>query len=152
MIKRRRILYADKIIQNVVHVFCLLMFLQLKGTSTFILVRRYSSSFFVGYFANFNFFTGFYSHISNPILLYSTEIDIRAANIESYDFNKHMRFTTIIKDLVQGTAVDFLYRKNLVCWSDQTAVIQCTNFNGTAAGEKVKLYSYYCNHTFKIVS
>lgn len=30
MVKRRRILNADKIIQNVIQVFCLLMFLQFK--------------------------------------------------------------------------------------------------------------------------
>ncbi|XP_048481077.1 low-density lipoprotein receptor-related protein 6 [Plutella xylostella] len=110
MNKRRRIIHADKILQNVVHMFCLLMFLQLKG---------------------------YYSVASNTLLLYSTASDIRVANI-----SKPNKVTTIIKGLEQGSAVDFLHRKNLICWSDQTEeLIQCTNYNGTSAGEKVRIVS-----------
>lgn len=115
MIKRRRILHADKIIQNVIHVFCLLMFLQLKG---------------------------FYAQISNPLLLYSTTHEIRAVNIESLDFTKPKKVSTIVKDLEQSTAVDFLYRRNLVCWSDQVAVIQCASYNGSYTGDKMRIVSY----------
>ncbi|XP_028025930.1 low-density lipoprotein receptor-related protein 6 [Bombyx mandarina] len=110
MTKRRRILYADKIIQKVVHVFCLLMFLQLKGHHT---------------------------TPSNPILLYSTALDIRMVNT-----SRLTRITTIAKDLEQGTAVDFHYRKNLICWSDQKPeLIQCMNYNETYTGEKFKIVS-----------
>ncbi|XP_026739011.1 low-density lipoprotein receptor-related protein 6 [Trichoplusia ni] len=110
MTKRRRILHADKIIQNVMNVFCLLMFLQLKG---------------------------YYSVSSNPILLYSTASDIRVVNT-----SKIGKVNTIVKDLEQGSAVDFLHRKDLICWSDQTAeLIQCMNYNETHVGEKVKIVS-----------
>ncbi|KAJ0179555.1 hypothetical protein K1T71_005267 [Dendrolimus kikuchii] len=110
MTKRRRILHADKIIQNVIYVFCLLMFLQLKG---------------------------YYSVASNPILLFSTASDIRVVN--TLRLNK---VNTIVKDLEQGSAVDFLYSKNLICWSDQTAeLIQCMKYNETYIGEKVRIVS-----------
>ncbi|XP_063530568.1 low-density lipoprotein receptor-related protein 6 [Cydia strobilella] len=110
MTKRRRILYADKIIHNVVNIFCLLMFLQLKG---------------------------FYTVASNPVLLYSTGTDIRVANI-----SKPGKVNTIIRGLVQGSAVDFLYKRNLICWSDQTdELIQCMNYNGTHSGEKMGIVS-----------
>ncbi|XP_060800869.1 low-density lipoprotein receptor-related protein 6 [Amyelois transitella] len=108
MTKRRRILHADKIIQNVIHIFCLLMFLQLKG---------------------------YYSVSSNPILLYSTANDIRVVNIP-----KFTKATAIVKDLEQGSAVDFIYRKSLICWSDQTAeLIQCMHCNETHSGEKMNI-------------
>ncbi|XP_063823720.1 low-density lipoprotein receptor-related protein 5-like [Ostrinia nubilalis] len=110
MTKRRRILHADKIIQNVVHIFCLLMFLQLKG---------------------------YYSVASNPILLYSTTSDIRVANI-----SRLSKANAIVKGLEQGSAVDFIHRKNLICWSDQTAeLIQCMNYNETYSGEKMRIVS-----------
>ncbi|XP_047545765.1 low-density lipoprotein receptor-related protein 6 [Vanessa atalanta] len=110
MTKRRRIVQADKIIQNVINVFCLLMFLQLKG---------------------------YYSSISNPVLLYTTASDIRVTNT-----SKLSKINAIIKGLEQGSAVDFLYRKSLVCWSDQTAeLIQCMEYNNTHSGEKVRLVS-----------
>ncbi|XP_073967481.1 low-density lipoprotein receptor-related protein 6-like [Choristoneura fumiferana] len=110
MTKRRRILHADKIIQNFINVFCLLMFLQLKG---------------------------YYSVASNPVLLYSTGTDIRVANI-----SKPGKLSTIIKGLEHGSAVDFLYKRDLICWSDQTAeLIQCMNYNDTNSGEKVRIGS-----------
>ncbi|XP_072942283.1 low-density lipoprotein receptor-related protein 6 [Epargyreus clarus] len=110
MTKRRRIVQADKIIQNVVHVFCLLMFLQLKG---------------------------YYSTTNNPVLLYSTSTDIRIANT-----SKLGKVNAIIKGLEQGSAVDFLYRKNLICWSDQTAeLIQCMEYNNTHTGDKQRIVS-----------
>ncbi|KAI5641104.1 low-density lipoprotein receptor repeat class B domain-containing protein [Phthorimaea operculella] len=110
MTKRRRILHADKIIQNVVHVFCLLMFLQLKD---------------------------YYTVASNPLLLYSTASDIRVA-----DMTKFTKVNTIIKGLEQGSAVDFLHRKDLICWSDQTAeLIQCMTYNDTYSGDKVRIVS-----------
>ncbi|CAF4853997.1 unnamed protein product [Pieris macdunnoughi] len=110
MTKRRRIVQADKIIQNVVHVFTLLMFLQLKG---------------------------FYSTLTNPVLLYSTAADIRVGNL-----SRLIKANPIIKDLEQGSAVDFLHKKNLVCWSDQNAeLIQCMEYNDTFTGEKVKIVS-----------
>ncbi|XP_037297388.1 LOW QUALITY PROTEIN: low-density lipoprotein receptor-related protein 6-like [Manduca sexta] len=110
MTKRRRILHADKIIQNVINVFCLLMFLQLKG---------------------------YYSVASNPILLYSTASDIRIVNT-----SKLGKVNTIVKDLEHGSAVDFHYRKELVCWSDQNAeLIQCMKYNETYIGEKIRIVS-----------
>uniref|UniRef100_A0A2H1W340 SFRICE_002592 n=1 Tax=Spodoptera frugiperda TaxID=7108 RepID=A0A2H1W340_SPOFR len=110
MTKRRRILHADKIIQNIMNVFCLLMFLQLKG---------------------------FYAVVSNPILLYSTASDIRVVNT-----SKLSKVNTIVKDLEQGSAVDFLHRKDLICWSDQTAeLIQCMSYNETHVGDKVRIVS-----------
>ncbi|XP_049888265.1 low-density lipoprotein receptor-related protein 6 [Pectinophora gossypiella] len=110
MTKRRRILHADKIIQNVIHVFCLLMFLQLKD---------------------------YYTVARNPLLLYSTASDIRVA-----DMSKFPKVNTISKGLQQGSAVDFLHRRDLICWSDQTAeLIQCMNYNETYSGEKVRIVS-----------
>ncbi|KAJ2950571.1 hypothetical protein O0L34_g8817 [Tuta absoluta] len=110
MTKRRRILHADKIIQNVVHVFCLLMFLQLKD---------------------------YHTVASNPLLLYTTALDIRVG-----DMTKFTKVNTIIKGLEQGSAVDFLHRKDLICWSDQTAEhIQCMKYNDTYSGDKVRIVS-----------
>ncbi|KOB75177.1 Low-density lipoprotein receptor-related protein 6 [Operophtera brumata] len=110
MTKRRRILYADKIIQNAIHLFCLLMFLQLRG---------------------------YYSLPSNPILLYSTTSDIRVSNT-----SRISKVNTVVNSLEQGAAVDFLHRKQLICWSDQTAeLIQCMNYNDTHIGEKVTIVS-----------
>ncbi|CAG9792217.1 unnamed protein product [Diatraea saccharalis] len=110
MTKRRRILHADKIIQNVIQVFCLLMFLQLKG---------------------------YYSVANNPILLYSTASDIRVANLSRLG-----KTNIVVKGLEQGSAVDFIYSKNLICWSDQTAeLIQCMNYNDTYSGEKMRVVS-----------
>lgn len=52
--------------------------------------------------------------------------------------NSLSKVNTIVKDLEQGSAVDFLYSKNLICWSDQTAeLIQCMKYNETYMGEKV---------------
>ncbi|XP_059051324.1 low-density lipoprotein receptor-related protein 6 [Achroia grisella] len=110
MTKRRRILHADKIIQNVIYVFCLLMFLQLKG---------------------------YYGVSSNPILLYSTESDIRLVNVQ-----KLGRANAIIKDLKQGSAVDFIHHKSLICWCDQISeLIQCMRYNETQPGEKMRIVS-----------
>ncbi|XP_032511733.2 low-density lipoprotein receptor-related protein 6 [Danaus plexippus] len=110
MTKRRRIVQADKIIQNVINVFCLLMFLQLKG---------------------------YYSTTNNPVLLYSTASDIRVANT-----SKLGKINVIIKGLEQGSAVDFLHKKNTICWSDQTAeLIQCMEYNDTHSGEKIRIVS-----------
>lgn len=76
---------------------------------------------------------GYYSSTSNPVLLYSTASDIRVANI-----SKLGKINSIIKGLEQGSAVDFLCKSNLVCWSDQTAeLIQCMEYNETHSGEKV---------------
>ncbi|CAG4941600.1 unnamed protein product [Colias eurytheme] len=111
MTKRRRIVQADKIIQNFIHVFTLLMFLQLKG---------------------------YYSSATNPVLLYSTAADIRVGNV-----SRLSKANPIIKGLEQGSAVDFLHRKDLICWSDQTAeLIQCMQYNETYyAGEKKRIVS-----------
>ncbi|XP_068628110.1 low-density lipoprotein receptor-related protein 6 [Battus philenor] len=110
MTKRRRIVVADKIIQNVVQVFCLLMFLQLKG---------------------------YYSVPNNPVLLYSTATDIRVLNV-----SKPGKLNLVIKGLEQGSAVDFLFMKNIICWSDQTAeLIQCMDYNETYSGEKERIVS-----------
>ncbi|XP_041973077.1 low-density lipoprotein receptor-related protein 6 [Aricia agestis] len=107
MTKRRRIIQADKIIRNVLHAFCLLMFLQLKGHNA-----------------------------NNPVLLYSTTYDIRLANT-----SKLPRIDTVIKGLEQGSAVEFLYRKKLICWSDQNAeLIQCAKYNETQT-DKMKIVS-----------
>lgn len=77
--------------------------------------------------------SGYYSVVSNPILLYSTASDIRVVNT-----SKLGKVNTIVKDLEQGSAVDFLHRKDLICWSDQTAeLIQCMSYNETHVGEKV---------------
>ncbi|KAL4709342.1 hypothetical protein ACJJTC_007074 [Scirpophaga incertulas] len=110
MTKRRRILHADKIIQNVIPLFCLLMFLQLKG---------------------------YYSLSNNPLLLYTTTSDIRVANLSRLG-----KTNIIVKDLEQGSAVDFIYSKSYICWSDQTAeLIQCMNYNESYSGEKKKIIS-----------
>lgn len=47
-------------------------------------------------------------------------------------------------NLEQGAAVDFLYKKQLICWSEQIAeLIQCMKYNDTYIGEKVsELISY----------
>lgn len=69
------------------------------------------------------------------MLLYSTASDVRIVNT-----SKLNKVNTIVKDLKQGSAVDFHYRKNLVCWSDQTdELIQCMKFNDTYVGEKVSI-------------
>lgn len=81
--------------------------------------------------------TGYYSVASNPILLYSTASDIRVANLSRLG-----KANAIVKGLEQGSAVDFIHSKNLICWSDQTAeLIQCMNYNETFSGEKVSLSS-----------
>lgn len=83
--------------------------------------------------------SGYYSVSSNPILLYSTASDIRVVNIPKFG-----KATAIIKDLEQGSAVDFIYRKSLICWSDQTAeLIQCMHYNETYSGEKVSTAAYW---------
>ncbi|CAB3228777.1 unnamed protein product [Arctia plantaginis] len=92
------------------NVFCLLMFLQLKG---------------------------YHSVGSNPILLYSTASDIRVVNTSQLG-----KVNTIVKDLEQGSAVDFLHSKDLICWSDQTAeLIQCMSYNETHLGDKIRIVS-----------
>lgn len=79
--------------------------------------------------------SGYYSLPSNPILLYSTASDIRMVNT-----SRPSKVNTILKDLESGSAVDFLYRKKLICWSDQTAeLIQCTNYNDTQVGDIVSM-------------
>lgn len=81
----------------------------------------------------YSFVSGFYAVVSNPILLYSTASDIRVVNT-----SKLSKVNTIVKDLEQGSAVDFLHRKDLICWSDQTAeLIQCMSYNETHVGDKV---------------
>lgn len=76
---------------------------------------------------------GYYSLSSNSMLLYSTASDIRVANVSRIG-----KASPIIKGLEQGSAVDFLYRKNLICWLDQAVeLIQCAYYNGTVVGEKV---------------
>lgn len=78
--------------------------------------------------------SGYYSSVSNPVLLYSTASNIRIVNT-----SKLVKYNAIIKGLEQGSAVDFLYRKNLVCWSEQTAeLIQCMEYNSTHSGQKVR--------------
>ncbi|XP_013174926.1 PREDICTED: low-density lipoprotein receptor-related protein 6 [Papilio xuthus] len=110
MTKRRRIVQADKIVQNIAQVFCLLMFLQLKG---------------------------YYAVPNNPVLLYSTASDIRLLNV-----SKPGKVNPIIKGLEQGSAVDFLFTKDLICCSDQTAeLIQCMTYNETYSGEKERIVS-----------
>lgn len=131
MTKRRRIVQADKIIQNVMHVFCLLMFLQLKGSYHYKQVCECNIFLFTK--CQSVCLPGYYSSTSNPVLLYSTASDIRVANT-----SKLGKINAIIKDLEQGSAVDFLCKNNLICWSDQTAeLIQCMEYNDTHSGEKV---------------
>lgn len=80
---------------------------------------------------------GYYSVASNPMLLYSTASDIRVVNT-----SKLGKVNTIVKDLEQGSAVDFLHSKDLICWSDQTAeLIQCVKYNETHIGDKIKIVS-----------
>lgn len=134
MTKRRRIVQADKIIQNVINVFCLLMFLQLKGKfiSLDIDISIKDNN------KHKRFSPGYYSTTNNPVLLYSTASDIRVANT-----SKLGKINVIIKGLEQGSAVDFLHKKNTICWSDQTAeLIQCMEYNDTHSGEKVR-FSFY---------
>lgn len=62
----------------------------------------------------------------SPTLLFATDTDIRMANI-----SRANKVTTIVKDLSEGTALDFYYERGLVCWSDSgDEVIQCVRVNG----------------------
>lgn len=84
--------------------------------------------------------------MTNPVLLYSTAADIRVGNL-----SRLSKANPIIKDLEQGSAVDFLHKKNLVCWSDQNAeLIQCMQYNDTFIGEKV-CNAYYLDDLHTIV-
>ena len=46
-----------------------------------------------------------------------------------------------MKDLEQGSAVDFLHSKDLICCSDlreRAELIQCMSYNETHVGDKVR--------------
>ncbi|KAK0099194.1 hypothetical protein PV326_000031 [Microctonus aethiopoides] len=69
----------------------------------------------------------------SPTLLFATHKDIRVANI-----SRGNKAITIVKDLSQGTALDFFWDRRLVCWSDSgVEKIQCIKTNGTHTGEKI---------------
>ncbi|VVC89823.1 unnamed protein product, partial [Leptidea sinapis] len=81
--------------------------------------------------------SGCYISTTNLVLLYSTVSDIRVGNISNLN-----AATPILKELEQGSAVDFVHRKNLICWSDQTAeLIQCMHYNDTYVGDKIRIVS-----------
>lgn len=72
--------------------------------------------------------------------------------------SKPGKVNPIIKGLEQGSAVDFLFIKDLICCSDQTAeLIQCMTYNETHSSEKVSLLQQfyifienYANHYITI--
>lgn len=67
------------------------------------------------------------------LLTYITAKDIRIVNVTK----NNAKDTVIIRDL-EGVAVDFCYERGLICWTDHVLeVIQCANYNGTHASNRV---------------
>uniref|UniRef100_A0A2S2P0K4 Low-density lipoprotein receptor-related protein 6 n=2 Tax=Schizaphis graminum TaxID=13262 RepID=A0A2S2P0K4_SCHGA len=70
-----------------------------------------------------------------PNLIYTTSKDIRMANM-----SKMTRINVIVKDLIEGSALDFYYKGSLICWADHgQESIQCVSYNGTHATNKVAI-------------
>mgnify|MGYP006989418791 CR=1 FL=1 len=68
------------------------------------------------------------------LLTYITSKDIRIVNVTK----NNAKDTIIIRDLTEGAALDFCYKAGLICWTDHMLeVIQCANYNGTHATNKV---------------
>ncbi|XP_050531547.1 low-density lipoprotein receptor-related protein 6 isoform X2 [Daktulosphaira vitifoliae] len=72
---------------------------------------------------------------SYPNLLYTTAKDIRMANM-----SKLTKINVIIKDLIEGVAIDFYFKDSLICWADHgQESIQCVTYNGTHVANKVAI-------------
>ncbi|XP_055383334.1 low-density lipoprotein receptor-related protein 6 [Condylostylus longicornis] len=70
-----------------------------------------------------------YALKSPAILLFTTYHDIRIANITPIGSPS---VDILAKDLAEGTAIDFFYEKNLVCWADSShETIECIHVNST---------------------
>ncbi|XP_026681524.1 LOW QUALITY PROTEIN: low-density lipoprotein receptor-related protein 6 [Diaphorina citri] len=66
------------------------------------------------------------------MLLFATSKDIRIANL-----SRPLKPVTIIKDLEEGAAIDYYYKKSMVCWTDHgTEMISCCTFDGNNVGSK----------------
>ncbi|KAK6630230.1 hypothetical protein RUM43_015023 [Polyplax serrata] len=69
------------------------------------------------------------------LLTYITAKDIRIVNVTK----NNAKDTVIIRDL-EGVAVDFCYERGLICWTDHVLeVIQCANYNGTHASNRISI-------------
>lgn len=66
------------------------------------------------------------------MLLFATSKDIRIANM-----SRPLKPVTIIKDLEEGAAIDYYFKKSMVCWTDHgTEMISCCTFDGNHVGNK----------------
>lgn len=66
---------------------------------------------------------------TNTLLLHSTQRDIRIINITSP--NNKVKNTILIRNLTDGTAVDFHYNNKKICWTDHALEsIQCVTYTG----------------------
>lgn len=85
--------------------------------------------------ANYIFFailTWFFTNVCAQMLLFATSKDIRIANL-----SRPLKPVTIIKDLEEGAAIDYYYKKSMVCWTDHgTEMISCCTFDGNHVGNK----------------
>lgn len=92
---------------------------------------------------NFHFqFSGANNGQQSPAsLLFTTYNDIRLANV--YQQNSPPSIEVLVKDLSEGSALDFFYEKQLVCWTDQgLETIECMKLNnGTSMGTKYSVVS-----------
>jgi hypothetical protein len=71
-------------------------------------------------------------HVAAQMLLFATSKDIRIANL-----SRPLKPVTIIKDLEEGAAIDYYYKKSMVCWTDHgTEMISCCTFDGNNVGSK----------------
>lgn len=86
---------------------------------------------------NFLIFVGVVASKSHDVrLVLTTYRDIRFANITNLDEKPDI--SIIINDLSEGTAIDILYEKQLICWSDmEMEIIQCGNVNGSGVKNNV---------------
>lgn len=74
-----------------------------------------------------NFFLGNLSE--NTLLLHSTQRDIRIINV-TRTTNK-VKNIVLVRNLTDGTAVDFHYEEKKICWTDHALEsIQCVTYNG----------------------
>uniref|UniRef100_A0A8D8WXU2 Low-density lipoprotein receptor-related protein 6 n=2 Tax=Cacopsylla melanoneura TaxID=428564 RepID=A0A8D8WXU2_9HEMI len=72
------------------------------------------------------------NYVSGQMLLFATSKDIRIANL-----SRPLKPVTLIKDLEEGAAIDYYYKKSLVCWTDHgTEMISCCTFDGNHIGNR----------------
>lgn len=66
---------------------------------------------------------------TNTLLLHSTQRDIRIINITGP--NNKVKNTILMRNLTDGTAVDFHYAEKKICWTDHALEsIQCVTYSG----------------------